>query len=151
MAETAQPSLLHGQHATVIGMDLARPRVISQPRFRREAERLLERVDPDEGPIPHDELVESRASPPDPELSGSPEPVRVRADVLLPLPGRPVRVRLYRDAPAASRPSIPSPRRSTTPTTPWRGWRSTARPSEATVACWPAGRAAAQTSWRPPA
>ena len=87
-------------------MEVARPRVISRPRFRREAERLLELIGPGEGPIPHDELVESRTSPPDPELSGTPEPVRVRADLLLPLPGRAVRVRLYRDAPATPRPLL---------------------------------------------
>jgi acetyl esterase len=87
-------------------MDVDRRRVIGQPRFRREAERLLERLGPQDGPIAHDDLVESRASPPDPELAGSPEPVRVRADVLLPLPGRPIRVRLYRDAPATPRPLL---------------------------------------------
>jgi acetyl esterase len=89
-----------------MAMDVDRRRVIGQPRFRREAERLLERLGSEEGPITYDDLVESRASPPDPELAGSPEPVRVRADVLLPLPGRPVRVRLYRDAPATPRPLL---------------------------------------------
>src|SRR6266511_449211 len=74
-------------------------RVISEPRFREETERFLERVGPQEGPIAYDELVESRASRPDPELAGSPEPVRVRSDLILPLPGRPVRVRLYRSVP----------------------------------------------------
>jgi acetyl esterase len=87
-------------------MDVDRRRVISQPRFRQEAERLAELVGADDGPIPHDELVESRASAPDPVLAGSPEPVRVRANVLLPLPGRAVRVRLYRDAPATPRPLL---------------------------------------------
>lgn len=81
-------------------------RVIGQPRFRREAERLLELVGSQDGPIPYGELVESRTSPPDPALAGSPEPVRVRADLLLALPGRAVRVRLYRDAPATPRPLL---------------------------------------------
>jgi acetyl esterase len=87
-------------------MDVDRRRVISEPRFRREAERLLELLGPDAGPIPYEALVESRAAPPDPVLAGTPEPVRVRADLLLPLPGRAVRVRLYRDAPATPRPLL---------------------------------------------
>jgi acetyl esterase len=87
-------------------MDVDRRRVISQPRFRQEAERLLELLGPDTRPIPYEALVQSRAAPPDPVLAGTPEPVRVRADVLLPLPGRAVRVRLYRDAPAAPRPLL---------------------------------------------
>jgi hypothetical protein len=57
-----------------MAMDVDRRRVIGQPRFRREAERLLERLGSQEGPISHDDLVESRASAPDPELAGSPEP-----------------------------------------------------------------------------
>jgi acetyl esterase len=81
-------------------------RVTGRPRFRREAERLLELVGSQDGPIPYDELVSSRTSPPDPALAGTPEPVRVRADLLLPLPGRAVRIRLYRDAPATPRPLL---------------------------------------------
>jgi acetyl esterase/lipase len=106
VAKTAQPSLPHASTLPQMAMDVDRRRVIGQPRFRREAERLLERLGSQEGPITHDDLVESRTSPPDPELAGSPEPVRVRTDVLLPLPGRPVRVRLYRDAPATPRPLL---------------------------------------------
>jgi acetyl esterase len=87
-------------------MDVDRRRVISRPGFRREAERLLELTGADDGPILYEELVESRAAPPDPVLAGTPEPVRVRADVLLPLPGRAVRVRLYRDAPATPCPLL---------------------------------------------
>jgi acetyl esterase len=87
-------------------MDVDRGRVISQPRFRREAERLLELLGADDGPVPHQELVASRAAPPDPALAGRPEPVGVRADVLLPLPGRAVRVRLYRHAQATPRPLL---------------------------------------------
>jgi acetyl esterase len=41
-------------------------------------------------------LLAARASRPDPVATGVREPVEVRADVLLPLPGRDVRVRLYR-------------------------------------------------------
>ena len=52
-----------------MAMDVDRRRVIGQPRFRREAERLLERLGSQEGPISHDDLVESRASAPDPELA----------------------------------------------------------------------------------
>ena len=81
-------------------------RVTGRPRFRREAERLLELVGSQDGPVPYDELVSSRTAPPDPALAGTPEPVRVRADLLLPLPGRAVRVRLYRDAPATPRPLL---------------------------------------------
>lgn len=67
-------------------------RVISQDRFQPETERFLERVGLQDGP--------------DPELAGAPEPVRVRTDVLLPLPGRPIRVRLYRDATGGPRPLL---------------------------------------------
>jgi acetyl esterase len=83
-----------------------RRRVIRQTAFRREAERPLALAGDEEGPIPYAQLVESRASRPDPALAGSPEPVRVRADLLLPLPDRPVRVRLYRDAAPAPRPLL---------------------------------------------
>jgi hypothetical protein len=68
-------------------------RVVSQPEFRREAEGFLERVGLQEGPIAHDELIGSRSSRPDPGLAGSQEPVRVRTDLILPLSGRPIRVR----------------------------------------------------------
>jgi hypothetical protein len=73
--------------------------LIGQSEFQQETERFLARVGPQAGPIPYEDLVESRASRPDPELAGSPEPVKVRADVLLPLPEGPVRVRLYRNVP----------------------------------------------------
>jgi acetyl esterase len=81
-------------------------RVVSRPEFRREAERFLERVGLQDGPIAHDELIESRASRPDPELAGTPEPVRVRTDLILPPPARPIRVRLYRNATATPRPLL---------------------------------------------
>jgi acetyl esterase len=41
-------------------------------------------------------LLAERAAPPDPQAAGVAEPVAVRADVVLPLPGRDVRVRVYR-------------------------------------------------------
>jgi acetyl esterase len=81
-------------------------RMIRQAEFQREARAFLELAGDQEGPLTHQELVESRASRPDPELAGSPEPVRVRADLLLPLPGRAVRVRLYRDRAAAPGPLL---------------------------------------------
>jgi acetyl esterase len=81
-------------------------REISEARFGEETARFRERVGPQEGPIDYDELVASRTRSPDPELAGSPEPVRVRADLVLPLAGQPVRVRLYRNAPAAAGPLL---------------------------------------------
>jgi acetyl esterase len=81
-------------------------RVVGQPEFRQEAEGFFERFGLQEGPIAHDELIESRSSRPDPELAGTPEPVRVRTDLILPLPERPIRVRLYRDATASPRPLL---------------------------------------------
>jgi acetyl esterase len=81
-------------------------REISEARFGEETARFRQPVGTQEGPIDHDELVASRARPPDPELAGWPEPVRVRADLVLPLAGQPVRVRLYRNAPAAAGPLL---------------------------------------------
>jgi len=81
-------------------------RVIGQDRFRRETEGFLARIGPQDGPIDYDELVRSRASPPDPGLAGSAEPVEVRADLLLPLPGRPIRVRMYRHMAATPGPLL---------------------------------------------
>jgi acetyl esterase len=81
-------------------------REIGEARFGEETARFRQRVGPQEGPIDYDEVVASRARPPDPELAGSPEPVRVRADLVLPLAGQAVRVRLYRDAPAATGPLL---------------------------------------------
>lgn len=80
--------------------------VVRQAQFQQETRRFLERVGPQGGPITHEDLVASRASRPDPELAGTPEPVRVRSDVVLPLPERPVRVRLYRNVPATPRPLL---------------------------------------------
>jgi acetyl esterase len=81
-------------------------RVISEVGFQPETERFFERLGPQEGPIDYDELVKSRASPPDPELAGAPEPVKVRTDLILPLSERPVRVRLYRNVTAAVGPLL---------------------------------------------
>jgi acetyl esterase len=50
-------------------------------------------------------LLAARASRPDPAVTGVSEPVEVRVDVLLPLPGRDVRVRLYRAVAAG----VPAP------------------------------------------
>ena len=81
-------------------------RVVRQAGFRREAEEFLALAGDQDGPIPYDELAASRAARPNPALAGSPEPVRVHADLLLPLPGRTLRVRLYRDATLAPRPLL---------------------------------------------
>jgi acetyl esterase len=83
-----------------------RTRVVRQAGFRQEAGRLGALLGDEDGPIPYDELVASRVARPDPALAGSPEPVRVRADVLLPLPGRSLRVRLYRAVTIAPRPLL---------------------------------------------
>jgi acetyl esterase len=81
-------------------------RQIRQPQFGQEAERFLSGAEVQEGPIAYDDLLQAREDRPDPDLVGSPEPVRVRTDVLLPLPCRAIRVRLYRNLPAAPRPLL---------------------------------------------
>jgi acetyl esterase len=81
-------------------------RVISRPEFRQETAALLEKIGTEDEPLDYETLVASRASSPDPEVAGSPEPIRVRADVILPLPEQPVRVRLYRDATHHPRPLL---------------------------------------------
>lgn len=81
-------------------------RVISQPEFEREAKRFLSGAPVQDGPMPYDDLVASRASRPDPDLAGTPEKVRIRAEMLLPLPEAPIRVRLYRDARATPQPLL---------------------------------------------
>jgi acetyl esterase len=53
----------------------------------------------------YEALLAARASRPDPATTGDREPVEVRADVLLPLPGRDVRARLYRAVAA----EVPAP------------------------------------------
>lgn len=81
-------------------------RVITQPQFHQETAALLEKIGTQEEPLNYESLVASRASNPDPDLAGLPEPVRVRADVILPLPEQPVRVRLYRDVTRHPRPLL---------------------------------------------
>ena len=81
-------------------------RVISQPEFRDQTGSFLELIGSQEGPIGYQELVASRAEAPDPSLAGVPEAVKVRTDLLLPLPGRPLRVRLYREVTETPRPLL---------------------------------------------
>src|SRR4029453_19225103 len=88
------------------GMESMPMRVISEAGFQPETERFFERLGPQEGPNSKHEAGESGASPPDPELAGAPEPVKVRPDLILPLPERPVRVRLYRNVTAAVGPLL---------------------------------------------
>jgi acetyl esterase len=80
--------------------------VIARPQFKDETAAFLARIGTQEHPIDHHTLIADRASAPDPHLAGVPEPVTVRTDVLLPLPGRPIRVRLYRDATELPRPLL---------------------------------------------
>lgn len=75
-------------------------RVRNGPRFRDETDALLASLPVDNEPIELDDLVASRAEPPDPRLAGPTRPVEARADVYLPLSGGPRRVRVYRDRPA---------------------------------------------------
>jgi acetyl esterase len=80
--------------------------VITRPQFKEETAAFLARIGTQEHPIDHDALIADRASAPDPHLAGVPEPVTVRTDVLLPLPGRPIRIRLYRGASELPRPLL---------------------------------------------
>ena len=68
--------------------------VISAAEFDRESAALLELLGPQE-PIDYETLVASRTARPDPSWAGRPEPVRLRADVILPLPESPIRTRIY--------------------------------------------------------
>jgi acetyl esterase len=71
--------------------------LVRDVRYKREAEAFLKDAEPQEGAIASDELMRMRTTPAPPELTGSPELVRVRSDVLLPLADRAIRVRLHRD------------------------------------------------------
>jgi len=80
-------------------------RLVSDPRFEPEGAAFLKLLGPPE-PTDHAALLESRASRPDPAIAGVPEPVAVRADVIVPLPEAPVRVRVYRNEAATPRPLL---------------------------------------------
>jgi acetyl esterase len=86
-------------------MDIA-AHTVRDPRFAPETSALLERLGHETGPITYDDLVAGRAAPPDPELAGRPEPVRVQTDLVLPHGETPIRVRLYRDHLDAPRPLL---------------------------------------------
>ncbi|GAA0402660.1 alpha/beta hydrolase [Acrocarpospora corrugata] len=58
-------------------------RTVRDARFAPETSALLDLIGPQAGPITYDDLVADRASPPDPEVAGHAEPVRVRTDLLL--------------------------------------------------------------------
>src|SRR5438105_4685007 len=58
---------------------------------------LLARLGTQRAPLSQEELIASRSSAPDPELTGTPEPIEGRAEVTLPLGEVPLRARLYRD------------------------------------------------------
>ena len=79
--------------------------VVSAAEFDRESAALLELLGPQE-PIDYETLVASRTARPDPAWAGRPEPVRLRADVVLPLPESPIRVRIYRHKVGAARPIL---------------------------------------------
>lgn len=70
--------------------------VVSDPAFEPEARAFLDRVGTQDGPLTYQQLLAARALEPDPELAGKSEPIHVRADVLLPLRERSLRVRVYR-------------------------------------------------------
>jgi acetyl esterase len=79
----------------------------AEDRFRSETEGLLAQLGTNNEPMTYEVLVESRASRPDRGIAGRAEPVRVRADLLLPLSSRSLRVRVYRAAPVdAPRPLL---------------------------------------------
>jgi len=80
--------------------------LITRPQFKEETAAFLANLGTHEHPMDYDTLIADRADAADPHLAGVPEPVAVRADVLLPLPGRPIRVRIYRDATELPRPML---------------------------------------------
>lgn len=80
--------------------------LINRPQFKEETAAFLAEMGTQEHPIDYATLVADRASAPDPHLTGVPEPVTVCADVILPLPERPIRVRLYREATELPRPLL---------------------------------------------
>lgn len=69
--------------------------VVSDPSFEPETYAFLQRVGTQNGPLTYDELLTARVLEPDPELAGKPEPIHSRAEVLLPLTDRSLRVRVY--------------------------------------------------------
>jgi acetyl esterase len=73
------------------------PRRVSLPVADAELERFNAATVIGEGPTTLEAVVASRAARPDPTLAGIPERVDVRADLAIPLTGRAVRIRLYRD------------------------------------------------------
>jgi acetyl esterase len=87
-------------------MTAANIRTVDDPRFAAETNALLTRLGSQEGGIPHEELVASRVSPPDPEFAGVPDPRARQTDLYLPLRGGPRRVRLYRGADRDRQPVI---------------------------------------------
>jgi acetyl esterase len=80
--------------------------IVTHPSFEPEARAFLDRVGTQAGPLTHDDLIRGRGLPVDPELAGTPEPVRARADVLLPFHDRTVRVRVYRPDTSSPRPLL---------------------------------------------
>ena len=80
--------------------------VVSDPSFEPETRAFLERVGTQDGPLTYDELLTARALEPDPELAGNPEPIHCRAEVLLPLTDRSLRVRIYRPELTQPRPIL---------------------------------------------
>ncbi|WP_203992032.1 alpha/beta hydrolase [Sphaerisporangium rufum] len=78
-----------------------RTRVLDDPRFGPETDALLAGFGSDDGePMTYEKLRAARAGRADPALAGRPEPVAVRADLLLPRGAAPpVPVRVYRDGP----------------------------------------------------
>ncbi|MBM7784075.1 alpha/beta hydrolase [Tenggerimyces flavus] len=71
--------------------------VRSDPRFAVETEAFLELLGPRDEPVSLDDLVASRTAPRNPALFGTAPPIAIREDLVLDLPGRDVRARLYRD------------------------------------------------------
>lgn len=71
--------------------------VRTDPRFAAETDAFLELLGPRDEPLSLDDLVASRTAPRSPTLFGTPPPIAHREDLVLDLPGRDVRARLYRD------------------------------------------------------
>lgn len=80
--------------------------VRSQPRFAEETDAFLALIGPQDEEVSVDDLVASRTAPRSPELFGTAQAIAQREDRLLDLPGRAVKVRLYRDDLETERPLL---------------------------------------------
>lgn len=83
-----------------------RTRIIDQPGFAAETSDLLDRLGSQPEIADYAALLAARAEPPEPALSGRPDPAVRSADCYLPVRGGPVLVRIYREPRPGPRPLL---------------------------------------------